>query len=147
MASVDVQVETVIHRPREVVAAYATDPTNAPAWYANIKAVQWRTSPPVRVGSQMDFLATFLGRRIAYTYEVAELVPGQRLVMRASDGPMAMETTYTWTDEGHGTRMRLRNRGGPSGLATITAPIMAAAVRRATTKDLARLKELLEAQA
>jgi hypothetical protein len=61
--------------------------------------------------------------------------------------PMAMETTYTWTDEGAGTRMRLRNRGGPSGFAKITAPIMAAAVRRATTKDLARLKEILEAQA
>ena len=134
MASVDVQVETVIHRPREVVAAYATDPTNAPEWYANIKAVQWRTSPPVRVGSRMDFM-------------VAELVPGERLVMRASDGPMAMETTYTWTDEGDRTRMRLRNCGGPSGFATLTAPIMAAAVRRATTKDLTRLKEILEAQA
>ncbi len=147
MASVDVQVETVIHRPREVVAAYAADPTNAPEWYANIKSVQWRTSPPLRVGSQMEFVATFMGRRITYTYEVAELVPGERLVMRASDGPMAMETTYTWTDEGDGTRMRLCNRGGPSGFATITAPIMAAAVRRATTKDLARLKEILEAQA
>jgi uncharacterized protein YndB with AHSA1/START domain len=147
MASVDVQVETVIHRPREVVAAYAADPTNAPEWYANIKSVQWRTSPPVRVGSRMDFMATFMGRRIAYTYEVAELVPGERLVMRASDGPMAMETTYTWTDEGDGTRMRLRNRGGPSGFAKLTAPIMAAAVRRATTRDLARLKEILEAQA
>ena len=147
MASVDVQVETVIHRPREVVAAYAADPTNAPEWYAKIKAVQWRTSPPLRVGSRMEFLATFMGRRIAYIYEVADLVPGERLVMQASDGPMAMETTYTWTDEGDGTRMRLRNRGGPSGFATITAPIMAAAVRRATTKDLARLKEILEAQA
>src|SRR5215212_10501480 len=132
---VDVEVETVIGRPRTVVAAYAADPANTPEWYANIRSVTLLTEPPVRVGSQMDFLATFLGRRIAYTYEVAELVPGQRLVMRASDGPMAMETTYTWTDEGHGTRMRLRNRGGPSGLATITAPIMAAAVRRATTKD------------
>jgi uncharacterized membrane protein len=146
MASVDVQVETVIQRPRGVVAAYAADPTNAPAWYANIKSVQWRTSPPVRVGSRMDFMATLMGRRIAYTYEVAELVPGERLMMRASDGPMAMETTYTWTDEGDGTRMRLRNCGGPSGFATLTAPIMAAAVRRATTKDLARLKEILEAQ-
>jgi uncharacterized protein YndB with AHSA1/START domain len=144
MTSVDVQVETVIHRPREVVAAYATDPSNAPEWYANIKSVEWRTSPPVRVGSRMDFVAKFMGKRIAYTYEVAELVSDQRLVMRASDAPMAMETTYTWSDVGDGTRMTLRNRGGPRGFAKITAPIMAAATRRATTKDLARLKEILE---
>jgi uncharacterized protein YndB with AHSA1/START domain len=145
--AVDAQVETVIHRPREVVAAYAADPTNAPEWYSNIQSVAWRTSPPVRVGSRMEFVAHFMGRRIVYTYEVAEFVPGERLVMRASDGPMAMETTYTWTDEGGGTRMRLRNRGGPSGFAKFIAPVMAAATRRATSKDLARLKEILEAQA
>ena len=44
----------------------------------------------------MDFVARFLGRRLAYTYEVVDLVPGERLVMRTADGPFPMETTYTW---------------------------------------------------
>jgi hypothetical protein len=69
MAAVDVTVETVIERPVEVVSAYAGDPTNAPEWHVNIKSVDWQTSPPVAVGSRMDFVAQFLGRRIAYTYE------------------------------------------------------------------------------
>jgi hypothetical protein len=92
----------------------------------------------------MDFVAQFLGRRIAYTYEVAELVPGERLVMRTADGPFPMETTYTWEPVAGGTRMTLRNRGNPSGFAQLAAPLMERAMRRATTKDLARLKVILE---
>jgi uncharacterized protein YndB with AHSA1/START domain len=141
---VDVRVETVIGRPRAEVAAYAGDPTNAPEWYVNIRSVVWQTDPPVRVGSRMDFVAHFLGRRIAYTYEVAELVPGERLVMRTANGPFPMETTYTWSDDDAGTRMTLTNRGEPSGFAKVTAPMMEVAMRRATTKDLARLKAILE---
>lgn len=142
--SVDVQVETTIARPPDEVAAYAGDPSNAPEWYANIRSVDWQTPPPVAVGSRMDFVAQFLGRRLAYTYEVVTLVPGQRLVMRTADGPFPMETTYTWEPSGGGTRMTLRNRGNPSGFAQLAAPLMQRAMRRETTKDLARLKALLE---
>jgi uncharacterized membrane protein len=142
--AVDVEVETVIARPLAEVAAYAGDPTNAPEWYANIRSVQWRTEPPVRVGSEMDFVAQFLGRRLAYTYRVVELVEGERLVMETADGPFPMRTTYTWEPAGDGTRMTLRNTGTPTGFGKVSAPVMAAAMRRATTKDLARLKARLE---
>jgi uncharacterized membrane protein len=142
---VDVMTETVIDRPRGDVASYAGDPTNAPQWYANIDSVTWQTPPPVGVGSRMTFVARFLGRRLEYTYEVVDAIPGERLVMRAAEGPFAMETTYAWADAGTGkTRMTLRNRGEPSGFAAITAPLMGAAMRRANEKDLARLKKLLE---
>ena len=145
MARLDVTVERVIRSPVAEVAAYAGDPSHAPAWYANIRSVDWRTPPPVRVGSQMDFVASFLGRRIAYTYEVVDLVPGERLEMRTAQGPFPMRTTYTWAEAGEGhTLMRLRNDGDPSGFSRLAAPVMATAVRRATTKDLAALARILE---
>ena len=103
---VDVLTETVIRRPRREVAAYAGDPSHAPEWYANIASVEWETPPPITLGSRMAFVATFLGRRLAYTYEVTERVPDERLVMRTADGPFPMETTYTWSESGTGaTRM------------------------------------------
>jgi len=142
--TVDVQVETTIARVPSEVAGYAGDPTNAPKWYANIRSVEWQTAPPVAEGSRMDFVAQFLGRRIAYTYEVVSLVPNERLVMHTTDGPFPMETSYTWESVEGGTRMTLRNRGNPSGFAHLTAPLMERAMRRATTKDLARLRSLLE---
>jgi uncharacterized membrane protein len=142
--ALDVTVETVIERPVDEVAAYAGDPSNAPEWYANIRSVQWQTPPPVAVGSRMEFVAQFLGRRLAYTYEVSELEVGERLVMRTAQGPFPMETTYEWSPVSGGTLMRLRNKGQPAGFGRMAAPMMASAVRRNTTKDLARLKQLLE---
>jgi len=139
--------EIEIDRPRDVVAAYAADPDNAVTWYENIEAVEWRTPRPPAVGSRVAFVARFLGRRLAYTYEIRELTPGERLVMSTAEGPFPMETTYTWADgDGGGTRMTLRNRGEPSGFAKVTAPIMAGAMRRANRKDLAQLKRILEAR-
>jgi len=142
---VDVETRIEIDRPRAQVAAYASDPDNATACYENIESVEWKTEPPAAVGSQIEFVARFLGRRLAYTYEITDLVPGERLVMRTAEGPFPMETTYTWEDtNGGGTRMTLRNRGGPSGFSRVGAPVMAAAIRRANQKDLERLKQILE---
>ena len=142
---VDIVTEIVIGRPREVVAAYARDPNNAPKWYVNIKSVEWKTTPPLAIGSRIAFVAQFLGRRLAYTYEVVELTPEERFVMRTSEGPFPMETTYTWeAASGGATRMTLRNRGEPSGFGKIMAPLMAGAMRRANEKDLAKLKSILE---
>jgi uncharacterized protein YndB with AHSA1/START domain len=145
VVDVDVRTEVVIDRPGDEVAAYATDPDHAPAWYRRISAVEWRSAKPLAVGSSVAFVAHFLGRRLAYTYELRELVPGVRLVMTTADGPFSMETTYAWTDQpAGGTRMTLRNRGRPSGFAGVTAPFVAAAMRRANREDLARLKAILE---
>jgi hypothetical protein len=148
MSSVDVSTEVVIDRPRAEVAAYAVDPDNATAWYENIKAVEWQTARPLAVGSQVAFVAQFLGRRLAYTYAVREFIPATRFVMRTDEGPFPMETTYTWEDDASGgTRMMLSNRGEPSGFANVGAPLMAAAMRRANRKDLSRLKAILESSA
>ncbi len=143
--SVDVVTEIVIARPRGAVAAFAADPSHVPLWYVNIKSVEWKTPPPAVAGSRIAFVAEFLGRRLAYTYEIVELVPGERLVMRTTEGPFPMETSYTWTDAGEGhTRMTLRNRGNPTGFSAWLTPLMSWMMRRENRKDLARLKMRLE---
>jgi uncharacterized membrane protein len=144
---VDVDVETAIEiaRPRAEVAAFASDPDNATTWYKNIESVEWRTQKPAAVGSKITFVARFLGRRLVYTYEFREMIPGERLVMRTADGPFPMETTYSWRDTaGGGTEMTLRNHGNPSGFSNFVGPVMARTIRSANRKDLARLKAILE---
>jgi uncharacterized protein YndB with AHSA1/START domain len=145
--AVDVTTEIVIARPRHEVAAFAVDPDRIALWYVNIRAIEWKTPPPLGVGTRLALAADFLRRRLEYVYEVVEHVPGERFVMRTAEGPFPMETTYTWRDAAPGhTAMALRNRGTPAGFSRLLAPLVTIAMRRANGKDLALLKSILEAR-
>lgn len=145
MKPVDVTTEICIACPIELVAAFAANPDNAPKWYVNIRSVKWITEKPLELGSQIAFIAQFLGRTLSYTYEIVAYEPDQLLKMKTANGPFPMQTTYTWESTGdNSTRMMLRNEGNPSGFSKFFAPFMAKAMRKANTKDLEKLKELLE---
>ena len=148
MKTVDVKTDILIAVPVEEVSEYVANPDNAPEWYVNIKSAEWQTPKPLAIGSKIAFKAKFLGRQLSYVYEIIELVPNTKLVMRTADGPFPMETTYTWesTEASH-TRMTLRNTGRPSGFSTLLAPFMASAMKRANNKDLKLLKQILEGRA
>lgn len=139
---IDVVSEIEIARPRAEVAAFVLDQDNAPRWYANVESVDWDTPPPVAAGARFTHVAKVFGT-VTYTYEVRELVDGERLVVSTADGPFEMETTFTWADApGGGTLMTLRNSGEPKN--KLSASVIAKAMRRANRKDLHRLKKLLE---
>ena len=143
-STIDVLVTEIIRRPVEVVAAYTSDPSHAPDWYANISAVEWKTPPPLHIGTEVAFVARFLGRELRYTYAIVEHTP-ESLVMRTAEGPFPMETSYRYESMADGsTRMSLQNRGLPSGFSRLVAPFIRMAMRRATSKDLKVLKEILE---
>ncbi len=142
---VDVSTEIVIGAPKEKVSAYAADPGNAPHWYKNIKSVEWKTQKPLVIGSRIAFKAKFLGKELAYIYEIEKYIPGELLVMRTSEGPFPMETTYQWKAvDANTSSMILRNAGQPSGFSKLFAPFMEIAMRRANKKDLKLLKSIIE---
>ncbi len=143
---VDVLSETVIHRPIDEVATYAADPTNAPDWYGHIDSVEWETEPVVRVGARAAYVAHFLGKRLAYTYEIVEYEPGARLRMRTTESPFPMETAYSWEAVAGGTRMTLRIQADPAGFSKLVAPFIVGNARRATADDLETLRAILEAR-
>jgi uncharacterized membrane protein len=123
------------------------NPDNAPEWYANIRSVEWKSDKPLRIGSRLAFVAQFLGRRLSYTYEVVEMTPGKRFVMRTAEGPFPMETTYEWRAVGEDrTEMTLSNRGAPSGFSVLVAPLMVGAMNRENRRDLDSIKRILEAR-
>ena len=113
-----------------------------------IRSVDWNTERPLGVGSQFAFIARFLGRTLAYTYEVVELEPDRKMTIGTADGPFPMETTYGWQPlDDSSMHMTLRNRGAPRGFSRLVTPLMGLAIKRANMKDLDRLKRQLESPA
>ena len=109
--------------------------------------VAYLPAKPLEIGSRFAFVAHFLGRKLSYVYEVVALTQ-EEMVMRTSDGPFPMETTYRFhaiTD--NSTRMTLRNQGMPSGFSRLLAPFIAIMMRRENDKDLRALKKLIERRA
>lgn len=142
---VDVKTDIIINAPREKVAEYAMNPDNATEWYVNIKKIEWLTPKPLTLGSKVAFKAQFLGRELSYVYEIVELTPGEKLVMKTANGPFPMETIYRWESIGDNqTMMTLQNKGNPSGFSKLVTPFMAKSMVKANMKDLAKIKEILE---
>jgi uncharacterized protein YndB with AHSA1/START domain len=141
---VRVAVETVIARPRAEVARYAMDPSNDRSWIGALTGVTVLTAGPVGVGTRVERVAQFRGRRMEYVNEIVEYSPPERLAMRSVKAPFPMTVSYEFEDAGGDTTVRIRTAGDATGFYRLARPVLAAAVRRSIASDLARLKRILE---
>ena len=143
---VDVTVEVIIDRPRDAVTAYAMNPENDPIWITGIQTARMLTEPPLSIGTRVERLASFLGKRIEYVLEVVEHDGQHLLAMRSVKGPFPMRVRYEFEDADGGTRVRIRIQGGATRFYRLAAPLISRRVKRNVQNDLRSLKELLESE-
>ena len=141
--AIDTRAVIDVARPREAVAAYLRDPANDRHWIGGLRSARLVTQPPVTVGSQVERVASFLGRRIEYVNEITELTD-TRLAMRSIRSPFPMRVTYSFTDAGKATEVSVRVEGDARRLYRIADPFLALLVRRSVQRDLRNLKRNLE---
>src|SRR5215211_5115244 len=144
--AVDVTATGSIDRPRDQVAAFLRDPANDTEWIGGLRSARLLTPGPVRVGSQVERVAGFLGRRVEYVNEITELT-ADRLAMRSVRSPFPMRITYGHRDAGDGTtEVSVRVEGDAGRFYALVGPLLGLAVRRSVTRDLRNLKQALEAR-
>jgi uncharacterized membrane protein len=142
--AVDVAATGTIDRPREQVAAYLRDPANDTSWIGGLRSARLLTPRPVTVGSQVERVAGFLGRRVEYVNEVTELTE-DRLVMRSLRSPFPMRVTYGHREAGDGTtEVSVRVEGDAGRFYALLGPLLGLAVRRSIARDLRNLKRVME---
>ena len=142
--AVDVTATASIDRPRDQVAAYLRDPANDTKWIGGIRSARLLTPGPVTVGSQVERVASFLGRRVQYVNEITELT-ADRLAMRSVRSPFPMRVTYGHRQASDGaTEVSVRVQGDAARFYALVAPLLGLAVHRSITRDLRTLKQILE---
>lgn len=141
----DVTIEQMIAAPREDVAAYVFDHRHDPDWIGGISSSELVGDPPLRVGSDVRRIASFLGKRIDYVNRVERLEPGRLLHMRSVEAPFPMQVTYAFEDRGGSTEASVRVQGEPSSMYRVAGPLLTRQVRRSVAADLLALKGIMEA--
>ena len=147
--AIDVKAQLLINKPKDEVAAYATNPHNDPLWVSGIVESKMLTEPPLAQGSQVERVASFLGKRIQYILEVVDWEPGSRMGMHSIKGPFPMDVTYEFEEAPSqmvelGTLARIRVQGEASGFFKLASPLLAQMVKKSIGKDLKNLKQILE---
>jgi uncharacterized membrane protein len=145
VTAVDETVHTRILRPPEQVAAFAMDPANDQRWIGALSSVRTLTDGPFGVGSQVERVASFLGKRLTYVNEITDYQPGRRLSMRSVRAPFPMTVTYDFEPDGPAaTRARIRAAGDAGGFYRLAGPLLGRMVRLGVARDLRQLKKRLE---
>ncbi len=137
----------VIARPIEDVWAYVDDAANNPVWQGPVIEVRRGGGVPIEVGSEIEEVLQFLGRRLEVTWVVTEHEPMRLASVRASSAPVPMEGTYRLAQVEGGTRFTMAAEMEAHGLFKLAEPVFARMIRRETASSCEVLKELLEAGA
>jgi len=107
--------ETIeVEVPREEAFTYVADLTTAAEWDPGIRSSKRLDEEPTRVGSAFEVVAEFRGKPQTFRYEVLELDPGRRIVIRGESEKAISDDTITFADAGgktvitYGSVLRLK---------------------------------------
>jgi hypothetical protein len=142
---IDITAEVTVGRDRAGVADFMTDPANDPLWIGGLREARLLGEPPLREGSRVARIASFLGRKVNYVNEIVRLDQGT-LEMRSVEAPFPMHITYTFEERDGATVVRNRVRGDAGRMFWFARPLLSRMVRRNVQRDLERLRDVLEAR-
>ena len=111
--------ETIeVEVPREEAFAYVADFTTAAEWDPGIRSSKRLDEEPTRVGSAFEVVAEFRGKPQTFRYEVLELDPDRRIVIRGESEKAISDDTITFADadgeDGDHVRLRAPAQGALS---------------------------------
>jgi uncharacterized membrane protein len=135
----------VVRRPVEIVFSYLANPENDPRWSSASDEMHVTSQGPVGVGTTVRQVGHFLGRRLELTLKVTVYELNQRFGMTVVSGPLRFAGVRHVEELPEGTRVTFSGGGESGGLFKLAEPLLEAAAARQLKRDLAKLKEVLEA--
>ena len=132
-----------IRRPVDEVFAFISNKENDPQWQDGLVEVH-QAPGSVGVGTQIDEVYSFLGRKMDGKLEVAEYEPGKKITTKSISGPFHIQYTYSLEEGNGGTQFTIDMEMKPDGFFTLAEPIVGANLKKSMDTGLASLKKVLE---
>jgi uncharacterized protein YndB with AHSA1/START domain len=139
-----VECSVVINQPIDKVFMYTTNPTNYINWQPWVLDSQ--SDRRISIGSRIEVLSRFMGRRLDMSTEVIEYVPNKRIVMQGVRRSFYTKVVYKFERDDGGTRVSYMAEFQPRGLLGLFGAIAVNRFRRQTEDSFLNLKGILEAE-
>ncbi len=144
---IKLETSIIISRPIEEVFVYVSDFRNAIQWQAGVVEVRQTPEGPVRKGTQIIFVRTFLGRKIEGASEVVEYGPPTKHTFQSTSGPLPFTVSRIFEPTLEGTKVTIVFEMQPGGVFALAEPLIARSLKRSVEADFGNLKDLLESRA
>lgn len=143
MPTIEVNVETEIAAAPADIAAVMFDAAREPEWLSTVKSVEV-IDPALQPGARVRHTSNVMGREIIWTSVVETVHFPHVLALRVDEGRVSGMLAFNIQRSDGGSRVRIQTRGEAADLGFLPVALIEGPIRSALTKDLARLKEIVE---
>lgn len=132
-----------LNRPVDQVFTFVADPAMLPMWQSDLIESEQLTEGPMRVGTRFREVRRLGRRPTEYQAEVTGFEPNKRFSLRVING-LRVTLSYSFEPEEGGTRLRYQFVMRPSGMMRALAPLITRSLRKQSSSDFKKLKDILE---
>lgn len=141
-----VEASILINRPAEDIFKFLNLPDNHPRFVPGMLEFKKHSPGPIeQVGTSIQGIRRFLGRRLELPYEITEYQRGTRLGMKGAMGPIQFEDGYVLESMGASTRVNFWLEFTLTGLMILARPFLALVGKTHAHETLTNLKKAVEA--
>ena len=139
-----IQQSVTINQPVEQVFAFMSDTRNTTRWHPSVSEARATLEGPAQIGTQVTEVRTLLGRKMELTFEIVELEPNKRIVMKSVSGPLPLNITITFESLGNATSITLDAVTEDSGLLKLADGVIEGMLKKDMEADLSTAKHVIE---
>ena len=134
--------QVVVNRPPDTVYRYLVEPERQALW--SDVPMRSLTEGPLGSGSRMEVTFGMGPMKATIGLEVTAFEPGRRLAWHSFSGPIQWEGEYLLTPSAEGTAISQEGQLVFTGLWRLMEPLAGAEIKSGETKELERLKVVVE---
>lgn len=142
---VEVETSVLVNQPIQKVFDFVTTPENDAQWYIGVESKDHTPDEPSGVGSTSMSEIRFLGMPMKVVWEVVEYEPPTKIGVKSIEGPVSVESGYTFEAVGENqTKVSVHGEADVGRVFGLADPLVERMAQRQWDASFENLKDVLE---